>query len=151
MRRPSRPRPEPRDQALALLARREHSRAELELKLRRRGHAEDEVGRVLDALQAEGLLSHRRFAEAFARARVERGWGPRRIGYELRERGVETEHIEAALAPYEDEWERRARHELDRRFGPQPPGGFEERARRLRFLQRRGFPAEVARRAVGDE
>jgi regulatory protein len=126
-----------------LLARREHSRAELEAKLLRRGYREAEVASALDALQDEGLLSHARYAEAFVRARVERGQGPLRIAFELRQRGVESELVEEALAAYADEWVPRAEKQVRRRFGAAPPEDFAERARRMRFLERRGFPAEA--------
>ncbi len=134
-----------------MLARREHSRAELEDKLRRRGYPEAEVAAALDALQEEGLLSHARYAESFVRARVERGQGPLRIGFELRRRGLQPDLIEEALAPYAGEWVARARTEMARRFGASPPGDFAERARRMRFLERRGFPAEVIRQAVAED
>ena len=44
-----------------MLARREHSRTELGRKLAERGFSEPHVGEVLDALEAENLLSDRRF------------------------------------------------------------------------------------------
>ncbi len=143
-----RPRPDIRGQALRLLARREHSRLELQEKLRRSGFEDAAIGILLDALVAEDLLSDRRFADAYARARVERGYGPRRIAFELRERGVEPALIDAALRDYASEWVDRARRQVLRRFGAQPPADFRERARRMRFLERRGFPADVVRDAV---
>ncbi len=145
-----RPRPEIRDQALSLLARREHSRAELRGKLRRSGYDSTAVDRLLDVLEAEGLLSHARYAQSYVRARVERGYGPRRIAFELRERGVEHTLIDEALAEYEGEWLARARAQYERRFGAAGAADFRERARRVRFLEQRGFPAEIIRQVVRD-
>ena len=54
-------------QALALLARREHSRAELVRKLAAEGSAE-EIDMVLSQLEQRGLLSDARCAEAYVRA-----------------------------------------------------------------------------------
>jgi hypothetical protein len=74
--------------ALGLLARREHARGELEFKLASGGVEADAIRRVLDALEARGLLSEERFAEQFVRSRRNRGQGPRRIREELRRRGI---------------------------------------------------------------
>ncbi len=64
---------------MRLLARREHSNLELTRKLDKRGFDLAEIGRVLRALSDEGLLSDRRYAEAFARAAYRGGWG--RFGF----------------------------------------------------------------------
>jgi SOS response regulatory protein OraA/RecX len=74
-----------------LLARREHARTELGRKLSQRGFSESLVGEVLDALEAENLLSDRRFTESFVEQRMARGQGPLKIRHELRERGISAE------------------------------------------------------------
>ncbi len=77
---------------------------------------------------------------------MERGDGPLRLRAALRERGIDAELVEAVLAPLEDEWTERARRAAERRFGTRPPGSWTERAKRARFLQGRGFPADIVRR-----
>jgi len=81
-------------------------------------------------------------------ARLDRGDGPLRLRAGLRERGIEDATIEALLEPYADEWEQRARDASSKRFGPAPPTEWKERARRARFLQGRGFPADIVRRVT---
>jgi regulatory protein len=137
-------------QAIALLARREHGRAELARKLLRRledhqGPAEVEA--VLDELKRRGLLSEKRFAESLVRTRSSR-LGDARLRHELRTRGVAAEVAAAVLdtlrrAEGGSEIER-ARAIWLRRFGSLPHS-LEERARQARFLQARGFNAEVIR------
>src|SRR4029434_2125245 len=86
--------------AIALLARRDHSRAELSRKLGRYlGEDDDstEINRVLDELDRNGLLSDERFASAVARSRAQR-FGDARIRYDLRRFGVADELSAAALA-----------------------------------------------------
>lgn len=142
-----------RGSALGLLARREHSRAELRRKLMARGFESDDVDTELERLQAEGLASDVRFAEHYVRVRTGRGYGPVRIRFELRERGVEEEIIGCALEAPEGGWQRHAERVRRGRFGAQPPGDSTDRARQARFLQFRGFTAEQigrALRAVGD-
>ena len=102
--------------ALNLLARREHSRRELEAKLRSRGFEAQVASATAAALDAEGLLSERRFAESYVHSRAERGFGPVRIRAELGERGVADGDIEAALAGIDD-WDERLAAVYARKFG----------------------------------
>jgi regulatory protein len=123
-----------------LLARREHSCTELKRKLAARDYAEDEIDTAVAALEAEGLASDARFAEAFVAARVRRGQGPRRIQRELDARGVAPE---LATAPMDQvDWPAQVRAARVRKFGPDRPGDYKERARQARFLEYRGFTGE---------
>ncbi len=85
------------------------------------------------------------------RERIERGDGPRKIQAALAERGIPGQVTEAALAPFSEEWLDRAAHAAARRFGTAAPESLRERARRARFLEQRGFPAEIIRRVSRHE
>lgn len=122
-----------------LLARREHSARELRRKLEARGFAPADVSRVLEALAEENLLSERRFAEDFLRARLNRGIGPLRIRNDLRSHGVSDADIDAALHELAPDWAELASSVRRRRFGDEIPDAFDERARQVRFLRQRGF------------
>jgi regulatory protein len=128
-----------------LLARREHSRQELENKLRRRFEAR-ELATALEKLAEEGLQSDERFAVSFTRERLLRGYGPRRIEAELKQRGVASRPIDRALLEVPDEesltWRDVARDAEEKKFGPAPPKDYEDKARRMRFLYRRGFAVD---------
>ena len=134
--------------ALGLLARREHSRAELAAKLVRAGHGRAEAEGAVEDLAGQGLVSDARFAEAFIRARIERGGGPLRIRRDLEARGVEGPVVEGLLDPDDEAWEARARAVREKRFGAAPPGDGGEAARQARFLQGRGFTRRQVRRAI---
>jgi len=97
------------EQAVRLLARREHSRRELARKLAERDFPEAEREAALDRLEREGLQSDERFAE-------------------------ERERAAAAL---------------HKRFGESPPASKKDWARRMRFLEGRGFSPELCRPLVG--
>jgi len=56
--------------ALKKLALRERSRLELELALKRKKHGAAAIKAALDLLEAESLLSERRFADAYLRSRL---------------------------------------------------------------------------------
>lgn len=136
--------------AMDLLARREHSVLELRRKLAKRDMSGEVAEQALQGLVADGLLDESRFAESFVSSRISKGQGPLRIRGDLSERGVAGELVEQALESTDCDWFELARQVRARRFGPEAPGDYPERARQSRFLQYRGFSSEQIRFAVGD-
>lgn len=128
--------------AVALLARREHSRLELERKLALRGFAPAIVAETLDRLEQNGLLSGQRFVSGFIVSRADRGSGPAKIRAELAQRGIRPDEAAAAIAAADVDWAALARRVRAKRFGEPPPRDFAERARQARFLSGRGFEPE---------
>jgi regulatory protein len=104
----------------------------------------------LDDLQKASLLSDARFAEAFVESRMRKGLGPVRIRLELREKGVGTQLIDAALEPYSDEWKKLLLDVHDAKYGPTKADSSKELAKRARFLESRGFPGELIRACLLD-
>ncbi|HEX6992825.1 MAG TPA: regulatory protein RecX [Gammaproteobacteria bacterium] len=128
--------------AVALLARREHSRRELERKLAVRGFRLPLVAETLDRLEQSGLLSGQRFISGFIASRAERGSGPAKIRAELAQRGIRPDEAAAAIAAADVDWAALARRVRTKRFGDPPPRDYAERARQARFLNGRGFEPE---------
>jgi regulatory protein len=109
---------------------------------------EDELREVLIRLADAGALDDKRFAGRYAEDKRQlRGWGPERIAAALRERGVDEELIEAALAvdDAESQTRRAAAILVERGMGC---GSEAERGRALRFLAQRGFGLEVGYAAI---
>ncbi len=122
-----------------LLARREHSRKELWQKLRSRAETPEILEVVLGALEADRLLSDERFAESFVRSRVSRGLGPVRIKQELLQKGIAAELVSIQLEAFDEDWQQQA-HEVNlKKFGTTPVKDPKEKAKRVRYLQYRGF------------
>jgi regulatory protein len=136
-----------RSVALALQAYREHGAKELEAKLARKGYNALTTAQVIDDLRQSGLVSDRRFAEAFVRSHAGRGHGPIRIRHELRELGVPTELIEDSLAGEITDWTQLAFDVRRRKFGAEVPKTYALRAKQMRFLQYRGFSTAQIRAA----
>ncbi len=134
--------------AVELLARREHSRHELNRKLAARGFAEEVVAAVLDELTRSGALANARFTDSFVRSRIARGQGPQRIRAELAQRGIVSAEAANGLAAAEVDWLAAIRAVRAKRFGPEPPRDYAERARQARFLQYRGFDSAQIRAAL---
>lgn len=131
--------------AVNLLAVRDHSSVELTRKLRQR-YADlttDDLERVFAELERSGYLSNERFAQSYARSLVNRGQGPLKILYGLREKGIPDELAKAAIAQVESDeaidWTQVASELRARKFGEHLPNDFKERARQSRFLAGRGF------------
>jgi len=159
-----RPRPSPsqlspqeaREQATAAalrsLAHRERSRRELGLALRRKGYPPDTIEGVLDSLEASGLQSDRRFADAFTTsAHAGRGLSTSATQGELRRRGIDAELAAEAATEHPDAEEARAR-DLARARARRLSGGTPEARRRrlVGFLARRGYRGDLARRVVAE-
>jgi regulatory protein len=133
-----------RSRAIKLLARREHTRAELAGKLASHG-TQEEIETVLADLECSGLLSDARAASAWVRGHAAR-FGAARLRQTLRTKGVASELIEEQVAGLPAEIER-AREIWARKFGTAPADAHEW-AKQARFLQSRGFAADVIRRLL---
>jgi regulatory protein len=132
--------------ALRHLARREHSRAELARKLLPHADSPESLEQLLEALTARKQLSDERYAEARAH-RLARKYGAARIRRDLRAKGVEETIVERASAGGELE---RARAILARKYRT-PSTTPAERARRMRFLQSRGFSHDTIRKLLSSD
>lgn len=139
---PTSPKKSPRETALALLARREHSADELSRKLRLKNFEPDEIETTVQTLEQEGLLSNTRFIEQFIHQRRIKGVGPLRIQAELIERGIPESLIEQELNITDNAWLAEARRVWQKRFKHTMPTDFKSRAAMMRFLQYRGFTRE---------
>ena len=131
-----------------LLARREHSSQEIVTKLKRRFgkrlESDDLIHDVVDQLTNEGLLSNQRYAISMARQLVNRGSGPTKVAYELRQKGCDPDAALADAFPDGVDWFAVAEDVFDRKFGAKMmPEEWElkqkERAKRGRFMASRGF------------
>jgi regulatory protein len=132
-----------RARALRLLARREHSRAELGRKLSRHAEAPEALEVLLTDLEKRKQLSDERFASERTRS-LSRKYGAARIRHDLKAKGVDAQLIDQVSSEGELE---RARAILARKYRD-PAATREERARRMRFLQNRGFSQDVIRQLL---
>jgi regulatory protein len=105
-----------------------------------------EIAAVLDRLHVAGFQSDARFAEGFVASRRVR-YGDFRLRHDLRAKGVSETLIEQVLGSGEsagnDELAR-ARDVWRRKF-KLPPTDMRDYARQARFLQSRGFSADILR------
>jgi regulatory protein len=126
------------------LVRREHSRDELARKLSRHAASQEILEGTLDWLESTNKLSNQRFAEARAHS-MARKYGAAKIRQDLKSKGLSDELVERVSAAGDLQ---RAKEILARKYR-EPATTREERARRSRFLQSRGFSYDTIRSAVG--
>ena len=154
--------------AYAYLNRRERTVAEVRARLERAEVQGEEIDAVVAELLEFGYLDDARYARVFTQdKRALEAWGNERIARSLRERGVERELIEAALAERDDEASagdpgdgesglgstgsdselERAVALLGQRF-PRGPADPRDRERAFGVLARKGYESETAADAV---
>jgi regulatory protein len=126
--------------ALRALRQRDRSRHDLDRRLERAGISAVERQQALDRLADAGLLSDARFAEARARALVERFAGDQLIRRDLAQHGIDDDLVTNVLAELPPETER-AERAFARRGGD---------AKALRYLASKGFSTESLERVSDD-
>jgi regulatory protein len=129
--------------ALRYLARREHSRAELHRKLLPFAASQQLLEVLLSELEGRKLLSNHRFAEMRAHV-MSRKYGAAKIRHDLKAKGVPDEIVDSVSEVGELE---RASAILQRKYRSLA-ATREEKAKRARFLQSRGFSSDVIRKLI---
>ena len=141
--------------AVALLAMREHGAKELRAKLHKKfpeteamlarvsaspGLVASLVDDVITRCRENNWQSDERFLEQAVRNYAEKGQGPLKIQQKLQQACDDIHLIHAFLDWDESEWVEIAREVLIKKYGDcQKPASPKEQAKRLRFLQSRGF------------
>ena len=117
------------------------------------GEAAPMVNEAMDALIESGMVDDGRFAQLWVSSLRRRGTSSRMIQQKLRTKGVSLEHIQAAMADYEDddgedpEKASARAYARRRRLGVyrQPPDdSYERRQKDLAAMARAGFSYSVA-------
>jgi regulatory protein len=132
--------------ALRYLARREHSRAELSRKLAPHAASAEALLFLLDELEKRKQLSDERYAEVRSHW-MARKYGAARIRQDLKANGVADDVVARVSSAGELD---RAKAILARKYRDAATTR-EEKARRMRFLQSRGFSYDTIRSAVNVE
>lgn len=139
--------------ALDLLTAAPRTRAQLADAMARRGVPEDVGVEVLDRFTEVGLIDDAAYAQTWVASRQRtRGLAPRALAGELRQRGIAEPLIaEAVNAVDADEVAAAARALVRRKARTMTGLPREARLRRLSgMLARKGYPSDVALRAVRD-
>ena len=138
------------ERAVAFLAGRARTEHELLMCLKRCGYTERAIARVMQRLSQAGYINDAQFADQWTLARTSRAIGKRRIAQELRQKGVNSEAIDAAMAQIDEDDMLDAATVLARKLLARTRGKDERDVRRkvTAALMRRGYDYATACQAL---
>ncbi len=128
---------------LRLLTRRDHSRKEIQHKMAVKGYESSQVSAVIDELAGQSWQDDTRYAESYARARSQKGFGPVRITYELSQQGIAPATVNKVLRTTTDGWMNLLMQTYDKKYSGTTAIDSFEQAKRSRFLLQRGFSSTM--------
>lgn len=142
----------PLEQAIRLLSVRPHAEKELLFKLIRRQVPAAAAAAAVAECKRLGYLNDGQLAEDTASLMSDRGYGPRRMQQQLRQKGVNSELIASALGNEELDHISSAREAANYklRLLSRENDSRKKRDKLYRFLLGRGFPFEVIKTVVGE-
>ncbi|WP_456395435.1 regulatory protein RecX [Desulfurobacterium sp.] len=120
--------------AFRLLSLKDYTEKELAFKLKKR-FPEIDCEKVLTHLKENGYISDYRTGFNYAIAKMEKGWGRRKIHFYMRQKGISEEVAERILMEIEFDYAF-IKRTLEKRFGKNLKT---HKNRVTRFLQQRGF------------
>ena len=145
--------------AVMLLAIREHGAKELKTKLISKfpetpemlaetqepaGLVKCLIDDVIELCQVNNWQSDERYMEQVVRSMMEKGQGPMKIRQKCQQACQDSSLIDAYLDIEPQEWLAVARDVMMKKYGDlSRPANRNEQAKRMRFLQSRGFSSEV--------
>ena len=129
------------NKALDIISRREHSEKEIREKLYKKFNDHKVSELVITNLIEKGLVNDHRFAEMYIIARKRKGFGPKKIAYELLAKGV-SDDISSQALNEEGGWRIAALNAFNKKYKNGIADNFKEMNKQKIFLQNRGFTFE---------
>ena len=129
------------NKALDIVSRREHSEKEIKNKLLEKFDAPEIIEQVVLKLIENNLINDVRFAEMYVLVRKRKGFGPKKIQFELMASGID-DSISSLVITEEGSWKEAALKAFNKKFKNGASQEFKERNKQKTFLQNRGFSFE---------
>ena len=126
------------NKSLDILSYREHSRKELKNKLIKKFDNAQLVEKTLIKLEDNNLLNDIRFAEAYISMRKRKGFGPKKILFELKEKGI-PDSVVRKIIEEEGGWAEAASKTFFKKFKGGISDDFKVNLKQKNFLQNKGF------------
>ena len=138
------------NKALDLLSRREHSSKEIREKLILRFDDIVIINSVITKLEENNLINDTRFAEAYVSSRKRKGFGPKKITFELLSKGV-SESVANRMIDEEGGWKRAAKLAFTKKFKNGISSDVKNSLKQKSFLKNRGFGFKEIESVFGDD
>ena len=129
------------NKALDIVSRREHSEKEIKNKLLEKFDAPEIIEQVVLKLIENNLINDVLFDEMYVLVRKRKGFGPKKIQFELMARGID-DSISSLVITEEGSWKEAAQKAFNKKFKNGASQEFKERNKQKTFLQNRGFSFE---------
>ena len=126
------------NKSLDILSRREHSKKEILDKLSKKFSNSDLIELTIQKLEDNNLINDARFSEHYVAARKRKGFGPKKISYELLSKGVESFIANDAISE-SGKWKELAHQVFNKKFRDGVSVDFKLKAKQKNFLINRGF------------
>lgn len=137
--------------AIDLLSRRDHSCHELKQKLQQKGGAAGDVANLIEWCTDENYQSDSRYCAMLVRSKVNKGYGPAVVSQAAREQGIDRELLTQTIDELEIDWFALASAQYQKKFADKPITDFQDKQKRMGFLQRRGFNSAQIQYALKPE
>ena len=138
------------NKALDILSRREHSEKELIQKLKNKFEEHDLIHEVTSKLINKNLLNDLRFAEAYTVSRKRKGFGPKKISFELVGKGLREKEVESVLTEIGG-WNQAALLAFKKKFPNGKTDDIKVTLKQKNFLTNRGFGFQEIESVFGDD
>jgi len=133
--------------ALRILTGRDHSKYELTQKLKQRGFTAEDIAKAVSECERFDYINDERTSGVYIRQLIRKGYGLKRIRYEMKKKGLKGQHIQNILTDTvsdtdEQEGAERILNKNIKRF--QRETDLKKRRDKIyRFLYARGFSQET--------
>lgn len=140
-----------RSTALAWLGRQEYSQHKFCEKLKKYEATEEQIELILEEFCQNDWLCEQRYCDAYVRGRVNKGQGKIRIRADARNKRLDQDNVNESLNKVDVDWFEQARATYYKRFGDMPVKDIKDKAKRLRFMQYRGFTMDEVNFAMNND
>lgn len=141
-----------RAKALGWLGRQEYYQRKLRQKLQQHQASDEQIESIIAEFTSHNWLNEQRYCDGFVRSRLAKGQGIMRITADGRQKGLARDCLEQALDVAAVDWFELAKITYNKRFAAKglniDGSGDKEKAKRMRFMQYRGFDMEQIRYAM---
>ena len=138
------------NKALDILSRREHSTKELVIKLEKKFTSNTDILLIVSKLKKNNLLNDIRFTESYVAARKRKGFGPKKIEFELISKGIKDSDISYVLSE-ETGWCELAKKAFNKKFKNGPSNEINQKLKQKNFLKNRGFTFQEIESVFSDD
>ena len=138
------------NKALDILSRREHSTKELVIKLEKKFTSNKDILLTVSKLKKNNLLNDIRFTESYVAARKRKGFGPKKIEFELISKGIKDSDISYVLSE-ETGWCELAKKAFNKKFKNGPSNEINQKLKQKNFLKNRGFTFQEIESVFSDD